>query len=492
MTLPTGATARPVRFAQAAFLVLLALKIYFEFAAAPIGDEAYYWMWGQKLALSYFDHPPFHAWMLRLMNLVFGWNLFAIRALTWLTFGGTLWIFWDWAKRLSPEDPQSWFWPSAAIYLAAPMFFMMSSIVFHDHLLIFLCIATAHLFLVFAEKYEATGKGTVWLYAGGAALGLAALTKYNGALFGIGVALFFIVNKSLRPLWRSPHLYLAALLAVAIQTPVFWWNITEGFASYKFHLSERWGGNLFQFHPLNILEFIALAAIFVSPFLVPAIIGMIRRPLGSPFADRARSLAICVFVASSLVMLFLSMFIEIYFYWNIVADVLLMPLVIGWMRRRWVFWLHMVYGLIFACLLSFNNSIIPFGNLNGGLDWTASSTYNWPETAAHVEALRKQHAVGFVAATRYTTAAQLGFAMHDADVTALSARHDQYDFWFDPVAHKGEDALIVTDPQLGTRDIDGQFDELIELEQVPYFRFGILVYRPIIYLGRNFHGQVGY
>eukprot|EP01035_Chromulina_nebulosa_P012023 gene12023-16038_t len=109
MTLPTGVAARPVRFAQAAFFVLLALKLYFEFAAAPIGDEAYYWMWGQKLALSYFDHPPLHAWMLRVMNLVFGWNLFALRALTWFTFAGTLWIFWDWAKRLSPEDPQAWF-----------------------------------------------------------------------------------------------------------------------------------------------------------------------------------------------------------------------------------------------------------------------------------------------------------------------------------------------------------------------------------------------
>ena len=107
-----GIANRPIRFAQIAFFVLLAVKIYFEFAAAPIGDEAYYWMWGQKLAWSYFDHPPLHAWLLRLMDLVFGWNLFALRALTWATFGGTLWIFWDWARRLKPDDPGQYLTPA--------------------------------------------------------------------------------------------------------------------------------------------------------------------------------------------------------------------------------------------------------------------------------------------------------------------------------------------------------------------------------------------
>src|SRR5690606_7832183 len=127
-----------------------------------------------------------------------------------------------------------------------------------DHLLIFLCALSAHLFLVFAERWEREIGHYGWLYAAAVALGLAVLTKYNGVLFGIGVALFFLAYRPLRPLWRSPHLYLAALLSVALQAPVLWWNFAEGFASYNFHLSGRWGGNLFQFRPLNILTFLAL------------------------------------------------------------------------------------------------------------------------------------------------------------------------------------------------------------------------------------------
>lgn len=485
---PRPLTARPLLLAQIAVAVLLAIKLYMSIAEPPIGDEAYYWMWGQKLGWSYFDHPPLHAWLLRLMSLIFGWNLFSLRILTWITVAGTFWIFWLWSKRLKPDDPQAWFWPAAAIYLAAPLFFLMSSVAFHDHLLIFLCLASAHLFLVFAERWEATGRGYRWLYAAAAVLGLAVLTKYNGVLVGLGIAAFFVARHELRPLFRSPHLYLAALLSLALQAPVFYWNLTEGLASYRFHLSERWTGAI-SLRGNHFGEFIALAILFISPFLFPAILGMIRRPLGGAFADRARTLALSTFAVSTLAMAGLSLVVETYFYWNITGVLLLMPLLAGWIRRRWVFALHLLYGLVFAAGAAFNLTIIPIGNLRGGFDWTIASTFGWPAAAARVEALRQQHKVGFVAATRYTTAAQLGFAMHDPDVTAIADRPDQYDFWFDAAAHAGEDALVVTDSRLGLREVKGHFDTLTLLETVPYTALGRTVYAPQIYLGTNFHGS---
>ena len=487
MTSPASVASRPVLVAQVFFVLLLALKIYLAAFMPPIGDETYYWMWGQKLAWSYFDHPPLHPWLMRLMSLVFGWNLFAIRALTWFTLGGTLWIFWLWAKRLKPDDPAAWFWPTAAIYLASPLFWLMSGISFHDHLLIFLSALTIHLFVTFAERYEAGAPNLRWLYAGAVALGLAVLTKYNGVFLGVGLVVFFLAHRPVRAMWRSPHLYAAALVAVAIQAPVVWWNFTEGFASYKFHLSERWGGSLFTFHPLNVLEFLVVATLAMSPFLVPALVGMARRPLGVPFADRARVLSLSIFAASSLGMLFLSMFVEIFFYWNIVAILPLMPLLAGWIRRRWVLLLHLLYGTLLAGGFAFDQTIVPVGNLIGRYDWTASSTFGWPAVAERIEALEKTHTIGFVAATRYTTAAQLGFALHDPEVTAISSRHDQYDYWFDPAAHQGQDALVVSDPQLGLGEVAPYFDSLTPLETVPYTAFGHTIYEPTIYLGKRFH-----
>lgn len=64
-------TSQNVLFAQIVVGVFLLVKIYIVFNAPPVGDEAYYWMWSQKLGLSYFDHPPLHAWLLRAMAALF-------------------------------------------------------------------------------------------------------------------------------------------------------------------------------------------------------------------------------------------------------------------------------------------------------------------------------------------------------------------------------------------------------------------------------------
>ena len=43
-----------------------------------------------------------------------------------------------------------------------------------------------------------------------------------GALLGLGFAIFLAVSRPLRPLWRTPHLYLAALWSIVLQAPVLW------------------------------------------------------------------------------------------------------------------------------------------------------------------------------------------------------------------------------------------------------------------------------
>jgi len=79
--------------------------------------------------------------------------------------------------------------------------------------------------------------------------------------------------------------------------------------------------------------------------------------------------------------------------------------------------------------------------------------------------------------------------MHDTEVTSIADRPDQYHYWFDRIAHEGEDALVVSDAQLGTSEIAGHFDSLTELERVPYVAWGRTIYQPIIYLGTHFRAH---
>ncbi len=45
----------------------------------PTEDELYYWTWAQNLQLSYYDHPPWVAILIKLSTSIFGNNLFGIR-----------------------------------------------------------------------------------------------------------------------------------------------------------------------------------------------------------------------------------------------------------------------------------------------------------------------------------------------------------------------------------------------------------------------------
>jgi len=481
----TRLPARTLRLLQAAVLLFLAFKLYIAFAMPPIGDEAYYWLWGQRPALSYFDHPPLHAWLLGLVSLLFGWSLFSLRLLTWLTLGGTLWIVWLWSKRLAPDRPGDWFWPAAALYLASPLFLAMTSITFHDHLLILLCLASAHFFLAFAESAE-TGPARLGpLYIAAILLGLAVLTKYNAVLFGIGVAVFFFARPALRQTLRSPHPYLAALLAVAMQAPVFWWNLTEGLASYRFHMVERWDGPP-GLRPEGLLLYLLFTVAVVSPFLIGPIARFLTSRPAPGFAARARSLALAVFTVSTAAMLVLSLFVEVFFYWNIVAFLLLPPLLVGAVGRGWQLWGHLLYGLVFAVILACNMTALPVAMLFAHKDWTIASMHGWDEVAGEIAALRAEHPDTFLATTRYTTAAQLAWALRSTDVTAIAERTDQFDYWFDAEAHTGRNALIVDDAQETIAWARTKFARVTEKRALHILRFGQEIFAPRIWFAENY------
>src|SRR5687768_15088334 len=103
----TMTAAAPARLALEEKLLLFAivylvgLKLLYAFWAAPIADEAYYWMWGQHLAIGYFDHPPLLGWIQGLSHLVLGRSPLALRWTSLAALAGTAWIFYDVARRIA-------------------------------------------------------------------------------------------------------------------------------------------------------------------------------------------------------------------------------------------------------------------------------------------------------------------------------------------------------------------------------------------------------
>lgn len=466
--------------------LFLALRVAMHVFAAPLGDETYYWFWGLNPDLSYYDHPPLHAWLLGVVSL-FGWWPISPRILTWVTLGGTLWLFWLFAKRLAPENPAERFWLTAAIYLASPLFFAMTLVSYHDHLLIFLLLASAWCFLGFADRYERGETRWRWLYGAAALLGLAALTKYNAVLFGLGAGIFFIVRPGVRPLFRSPHLWLAALLAIAIQTPVFAWNIWHGFSSYEFHFSTRWGGG----HEPNWtapLTFLLTTALSIGPFLIWPILRMIGTPT-LDFEARAKTLAICLLVVSTAILAVISIFLGAFFYWNIVAYIVAMPLLARHVGRGIQFWLHAVLGFLAAGVIIFNFAIAPIAPLAGGTDGGSAVNFGWDIIPARVEARLAEHPDARLAGTRYSIATQLGFALKRPDVVALSVELDQFDYWFEKEAQMGRNFIILADDNDIPEEaayLAERFERVTELETIPVERLGVTVFHFRILLAEGY------
>jgi len=472
--------------------VYLVLRLYFDVKADLVSDEPYYWMWGQHLGWSYFDHPPLHAWLLRLMSLVFGWHPISVRILTWFTLAGVIAIFWNWRRRLGADAPELWFWRTVAIYLSSPLFFGITLVAYNDHLLIFLCLLAVHCFIVFTDKVETEQpRPYVWLYLAALALGLAVLTKYNGALLGAGFLAAFLLRPKLRAQLRTPHPWLAALLAVAMQFPVVYWNLTEGLASFRYHLSDRWTqpGHFDWQHPVN---FVILCILFWSPFLVWPTISLIRSaPLGDD-ESRTKAIAVTVFTVSSLGFLAISCVLDAYFYWNIVAFVGLMPLLTRFMRNPVHRWAHYLFGLLLGGIVVFNFTTMPFADAVGRRDRGSSSNYDWPVIGEHMRAAIARTPADLVGATRYSTTSQLGFVLGTTEVVKLSPEHSQYDYWQgDGRQYAGKSALILGDEPDGDADaglrlawLQQHFASLSTIDEFTVERGG-----KQIYIWRIFRGE---
>lgn len=461
--------------------LLLAGKLVLLTSAGAFMDEAYYWMWGQHPALSYYDHPPLNAWLQGLMGAAFGWNRLALRLGVALALAGDIVVLALLSKKLAPEHWRQHFGLTLVLFLSAPIFFAVTSVALPDHLLVLGVLTAFYFFASFILRWRnEPGASYRDLYLGALFLGVAALAKYNAAFLGLGVGLFVLVSPRYRPLLGKPQLYLAALLSLVVQAPVLLWNLQEGWASFAFILGGRHAG--LAASSVGVVGWLMGVVLFLSPFLLVPIGAFLLRPGGE-----AGRLAHAVFALSTLAIFGLSFLTSTLFHWNLVAYLAALPFLVFHFRWRWLYWAQVAYGFAFLGFALVNYAVVPLTDVTAIRDEASAWVYGWEETAAAVAAARAEHRAGFVATPDYTTASLLGFAMGDRDVTSLSPRTDQFDFWFDAAAHAGETAILFADDwrPLG-RAVTARFEAVTLLKEIPVSRLGRPLDTHRIYLAKGF------
>lgn len=483
--LPAGPRHAALKIAAA---LLIGLKLYSLVAVNLVSDEAYYWMWGQHPALSYFDHPPLNAWLIGIADALFGRGIVQLRVWAVPTFVGTVWIFRSWARQFGGDDWEGVFWRSLVIYLAAPVFGVYSTFGTSDHLLFFFILLSAHFLIPYLQAVR-EGRAALLrnLYLGSGFLGIAALAKYNTLLFGVALGLYIVASPRLRRLLASPHLYLAALLALVVASPILIWNIQNGFASFEFHLVDRHDtGFMHDFTWKHIVEFLLQTALTTSPFMMWGMVKFVLSRPREPFERTAWGLGSWFFWLSSIVFLFVALTQQLFFWWNVSAYVLLLPFLGKAMRSGLLFWGHTIFGTFISVLYVVSSSIFPVILLLDRPDPTRTRYYGWDEIAQPVEAAIAELHPDFIAASKWEYASTVGFAIDDPDVVAINPARSEFHYWFKPSEHAGQDALVVLHDGRQKEVVDRQFEKLTLYREIPIVRFGRELGRYRLYWGENY------
>lgn len=258
----------------------LVVHLIFSARSQLVPDEAYYWVWSRHLALSYLDHPPMVAYLIRLGTAMLGQTELGVRLfMLLLTASAMLIVAWS-ARRLIPGDREASAFVAVAM-LCSPIFSIVGAIATPDTPAIFFqTAALAVLLSIFAPRhpallvyqkpdsqpFESLNRRHQWL-AFGLLLGLSLVSKYTGALLGLAVLLALLSSAEGRDHLRTPWPWLGAILSVVVFSPVICWNAQHNWASFGFQLGHAGVNHKNTFTLRYLGDFIGGQALLFTPVL---------------------------------------------------------------------------------------------------------------------------------------------------------------------------------------------------------------------------------
>jgi hypothetical protein len=479
---------RSVVLLQIAVVYFVILRIVYGVFVPPNGDEAYYWLWGGHLQLSYYDHAPMVGWTSAVGRALLGWTPAGLHLPAFVTFLVLTLALFRASRWLAPADPDWFFWLGLALFCASPLFNALTTLNYPDHLMI--CFAALALLWMgrFLNGAMEGSENPADLYVGALFLGLAGLSKYNAVFIPAGLVVVMVAAPRLRRLFGSPHLYAAGALTFVITLPVYIWNAENRFASVELHAVERLEEATSAFTPLLLLRVIVLSALMLSPFVIWAFVKYLFSRAAEPRQAGLILLGRGTALISTLLLLPLAAWgalgDQVSPHWLVLSFLPFMLVAPFYVRSRWLIGLHLGWGALINTTAVLYYVLAPLPTEFFGIrDYEAARTFGQEQLAEAVAGLAAEHGVIAIYGHGYPLLARLAFALgDDAAVTDLGQRVDRLTGRTFGPESAGKDMLLVGNA-VGLAD---RFDSLEQLPSIEVERFGRPIATYEIRIGHGF------
>lgn len=406
---------------------LMCLRLITAGCAGLVPDETYYWLWAQHPSFGYYDHPPMVAWGIAALTWMSDAALF-VRLPFVLSFVVLSWLIYDTGKTLFSETVAR----RALLWLNACLLLSVGSVVATPDppsVLMWACGLWA------LAKLQPTGKGQWWLVFGLFA-GLGVEAKYTNLFLGVGVLVWFILDKPARKWLLTPWPWLGGAVALAAMAPNLIWNAQHGWITFAKQFSRIEGSH---FTAQYLLEFVISQLILLNPlifiFVVLGVIAWWRTRSNSSL-----SLLIALPLPLMAYMLVHVFHDRIQGNWPapVYPGLILLAAVaaeggkFGW-ARKWVAPLGIGLSIIALGFMALG-SVLP--QQSG----TAALGMGWQKLASDINAKQAETGAGWIATTDYNTQGELSLHMTGSSVIGMAER-ERY-AWPQPVT-TGRGLIVV-------------------------------------------------
>lgn len=433
-------------------------------------QDAYYYLYGQNLSLSYFDHPGMIGYILRIFTSVLGQSVFVVKFADFVITSLTIVSFYQLASYFLSEHKRQ----RALILISSTIF--VSILSFNSTpdvpLLLFWTLSLICLYKAIFEE-----KKWFWVLAG-IAMGCAFNSKYTALLLQIGLIGLLIFSNKHRKLFFSPWFWSAILLSFAVSFPVLYWNYQNEFASFAFQSSERTSAiSEFNIYPKNFFGAIGHQMFLLMPVLFLVMITFTYKYLKRALLKFKIPQAKTLFLLAFFIPTFVGFFSLTPIYWvklnwmmpSYITGIILAGMYIDKKLLKTQLVISIVFHVLFSLQILYY--IVP---IKSDDTWVG-----WEELALAIEKMQDKYPNTFVfSEDNYKTTACLNFFMekkvYAQNVIGLPALH--FDYLGDNMSDLNNKNALFIDSDKRFRDkkkkgnyhpsLNNYFEKVIELAPI--------------------------